>query len=269
MLIVLSPAKALNFTPPDMPVAATTPAMGADIAELAAVTKTLSLRKIKSLMDLSDNLASLNRERFQAFDPAMEDGLQAALAFNGDVYAGLRARELDKRALAYAQNHVRILSGLYGLLRPLDVIQPYRLEMGTALKTKRGKTLYAYWGDKIAKALNTEAKGHRDPTLINAASQEYFGAVDRKTLNVPVIHLRFLEEKDGEAKVLSFFAKRARGAMARFAIDHRIERADDLKAFNADGYAFQPQASSETEWVYSRPQPPPIAQQRLAAKKEL
>jgi len=255
MLIVLSPAKALNFTAPDRAAPMTTPQMAEDIAELAETTSKLTVRQLKSLMDLSDNLASLNRERFQAFDPAMEDGLQAAFAFNGDVYSGLKARELDKKGLAYAQDHIRILSGLYGLLRPLDGIQPYRLEMGTSLKTRRGKTLYAFWGDRIAKALNEHGMGAKDPTLVNAASQEYFGAVDPKALKLPVVNLRFLEEKDGQAKVISFYAKKARGLLARFAIDSRIQKAADLKAFASEGYRFQPQASSETEWVFSRPQP--------------
>ena len=268
MLIVLSPAKALNFTAPSKPVLATTPAMAEDIAELSVTAKKLTVRQLKRLMDLSDNLATLNRERFQAFDPAMEDGVQAAFAFNGDVYSGLKARDLDKKALAWAQDHVRILSGLYGLLRPLDAIQPYRLEMGTSLKTARGKTLYAFWGDRIAQALNAEAAGHKDKTLINAASQEYFGAVDRKALTLPVIDFRFLEEQDGEARIISFYAKKARGLLARYAIDRRIDKAADLKAFDSEGYRFQPQASSETEWVFSRPQPPPISVQRALAKAQ-
>jgi cytoplasmic iron level regulating protein YaaA (DUF328/UPF0246 family) len=257
MLIVLSPAKALNFTAPEKPAPMTTPLMAADIAELAVTAKTLTVRQLKSLMDLSDNLAILNRERFQAFDPAMEDGLQAAFAFNGDVYSGLKARDLDKKGLAYAQDHIRILSGLYGLLKPMDGIQPYRLEMGTSLKTRRGKTLYAFWGDRIANALNEQGRGAKDPTLVNAASQEYFGAVDLKALRLPVVNLRFLEEKDGEAKVISFYAKKARGLLARYAIDHRLERAADLKGFDSEGYRFQAAASTDTEWVFSRPQPPP------------
>ncbi|HEX5378225.1 MAG TPA: peroxide stress protein YaaA [Phenylobacterium sp.] len=268
MLIVLSPAKALNFAAPARPAPMSTPEMAQDIAELSAVAKALTVRQIKGLMDLSDSLALLNRERFQAFDPAMEDGLQAAFAFNGDVYAGLRARELDKKGLAYAQDHIRILSGLYGLLKPLDGIQPYRLEMGTALKTRRGKTLYAFWGDRIAQALNAQAMGARDKTLVNAASQEYFGAVSRKALTLPVVNLRFFEEKDGEARIISFYAKRARGLLARYAIDHRIEKAADLRAFDSDGYRFQAAASSDTEWVFSRPQPPPIAAVRAKAKKD-
>ena len=265
MLIVLSPAKAMNFAAPDKPLPMTTPQMGEDIALLSQATRKLTVAQVKRLMSLSDKLARLNRDRFQAFDPNLEEGLQAALAFNGDVYMGLRARELDRKALAFAQDHVRILSGLYGLLRPLDGIQPYRLEMGTRLKTKRGPSLYAFWGDKVARALNEQAAGHKDPTLVNCASQEYFGVVDLKTLTLPVVTPRFLEEKDGEARVISFFAKRARGAMARYAVDHRITRAADLKAFDADGYRFQPQASTEAEWVFSRPQPPLVSAKAKAA----
>jgi len=262
MLIVISPAKALDFTPPQTAVSMTTPEMAGDIAELAKTTKKLRTSDLKRMMDLSDNLATLNRERFQAFDPAMEDGLQAAFAFNGDVYSGLRARELDKKGLTFAQAHVRILSGLYGVLRPLDAIQPYRLEMGVSLKTQRGKTLYAFWGDRIAKALNEAAAGQKDPTLVNCASQEYFGAVDTKALKLPLVTTKFFEEKDGESKIISFYAKKARGLMARYAIDHRIERAADLRAFDVEGYSFQKSASTDTEWVFSRPQPPPVSAAR-------
>ena len=265
MIIVLSPAKAMNFQPPKQAALMTTPAMVEEISTLAEVTKKLTVRQLKSMMDLSDALATLNRERFQAFDPAMEDGLQAAFAFNGDVYSGLKARELDKKALAYAQDHVRILSGLYGVLRPLDGIQAYRLEMGTSLKTKAGKTLYAFWGDKLAKALNADMHGHKDRTLVNAASQEYFGAVAQKALSYPVINTRFLEEKDGEAKVISFYAKRARGLLARYAIDHRLEKAQDLKAFDSDGYRYVPHLSTEAEWVFSRPQPPPVSAKKASS----
>ena len=257
MLIVLSPAKALDFTRPPVSAPLTAPQLTGETAELAKVTRKLTAADLKRLMSLSDSLAKLNRERFQAFDPAMEDGLQAAFAFNGDVYSGLKARELDKKGLAHAQKHVRILSGLYGLLRPLDAIQPYRLEMGVRIKTKRGGSLYDFWGDRLAKGLNEAARGHKDPTLVNCASQEYFGAVDRGALAIPVVTAKFLEEKDGSAKVISFYAKKARGLMARYAIDNGIDRADDLRAFDYEGYRFQKDASSDAEWVFSRPQPPP------------
>jgi cytoplasmic iron level regulating protein YaaA (DUF328/UPF0246 family) len=257
MLIVISPAKALDFTRPEGAVAMTTPQLGEDVAELAAVAKKLKVSDLKKMMDLSDKLAELNRERFAAFDPTMEDGLQAAFAFNGDVYSGLKARELDKKGLSYAQKHLRILSGLYGLLRPLDAIQPYRLEMGVRIKTKRGASLYDFWGEKISHALNEAAVGHKDKTLVNCASQEYFGSVDRTAIKLPVVTAKFYEEKDGEAKIISFYAKKARGLMARYAIDNRIEKAADLRAFDVEGYRFQASASSETDWVFSRPQPPP------------
>jgi cytoplasmic iron level regulating protein YaaA (DUF328/UPF0246 family) len=265
MLIVLSPAKALDFTAGPETAPLTTPQLADQTAELSKTTRRLTARDLKRLMSLSDNLAKLNRERFQAFDPESEEGLQAAFAFNGDVYAGLKARTLDKKGLAWAQDHVRILSGLYGVLRPLDAIQPYRLEMGTRLKTRRGHSLYDFWGGRIAAALNEAAQGHKDRTLVNCASGEYFGAVDRKALKLPVVTVRFLEEKDGEARMISFFAKKARGLLARYAIDHRIETAADIKGFDCEGYRLVPHLSTDDELTFSRPQPPPVAQMRKAA----
>lgn len=264
MLIVLSPAKALNFDAPPLKAPVTAPELTGDTAELAKVAKKLRAADLKRLMSLSDDLAKLNRDRFQAFDPESEEGLQAAFAFNGDVYQGLRARTLDRKALAWAQDHVRILSGLYGLLRPLDAIQPYRLEMGARLKTKRGQSLYDFWGGTLAERLNEAALGHRDKTLVNCASGEYFGAVDRKALKLPVVTCRFLEAKDGEAKIISFYAKRARGTLARWAIDNRVARAADLKGFDADGYRFDPAQSDAETFTFVRPQPPPPSQQKRA-----
>jgi len=264
MLIVLSPSKALDFTGAPESAPLSLPQLADQTAELAKSTRRLTARDLKRMMSLSDNLAKLNRERFQAFDPNSEEGLQAAFAFNGDVYLGLKARTLDKKALAWAQDHVRILSGLYGLLRPLDAIQPYRLEMGVRLKTRRGQSLYDFWGARISEKLNEEAQGHKDKTLVNCASNEYFGAVDRKALKLPVITAKFLEEKDGEARMLSFFAKKARGLMARYAIDHRIDKAADLRGFDYEGYRFVPGLSTDEEFTFARPQPPPVAQQRRA-----
>jgi cytoplasmic iron level regulating protein YaaA (DUF328/UPF0246 family) len=253
MLMVISPAKSLDFTPPDPHVPATAPAMADDIAELAKVTRKLTKAHLKRLMDISDNLALLNYERFQVFDPEGEDGVQAAMAFDGDVYDGLQARTLDKAGLAFAQRRLRILSGLYGLLRPLDVIQPYRLEMGVRLKTRRGASLYDFWGPRIAKALDEAAEDAGEPVLLNLASQEYFGAVDRKALKLPVVNCHFKELKGEEpAKLISFYAKKARGMMARYAIDHRIDRAEDLKAFTVAGYAFDAAASTAEDWVFVR-----------------
>jgi cytoplasmic iron level regulating protein YaaA (DUF328/UPF0246 family) len=271
MLIVLSPAKALDFTAAPQSIGMTAPELSEHTAELARVAKKLRVVDLKRMMDLSDPLAKLNRERFQTFDTESEEGLQAAFAFNGDVYMGLRARELDRKALAWAQDHVRILSGLYGVLRPLDAIQPYRLEMGVRLKTRRGHSLYDFWGSRVSQALDAALAGHEERTLVNCASQEYFGAVDRQALEAPVVSCRFLEEKDGEARIISFFAKRARGFMARFAIDNRVERVADLRAFDREGYRFVAGLSSEAEFTFARPQPPPpsaqkAAQTRAAAK---
>jgi hypothetical protein len=259
MLMVLSPAKALDFTAPSQVAPLTTPQLLGDIAELAKVTRKLTAADLRRMMSLSDNLATLARERFQAFDPICDDGLQACFAFNGDVYAGLQARDLDRKGLDWAQDHLRILSGLYGVLRPLDAIQPYRLEMGARIKTRRGTSLYDFWGERLSKSLNAAAAGHKDPTLLNLASGEYFGAVDRKALKLPVLSIRFLEEKDGSARIVSFFAKKARGLMARYAIDNRIERVEDLKGFSVAGYSFQSGLSKDGEWTFSRPQPLPVA----------
>ena len=262
MLIVLSPAKSLDFTagPPSAPISL--PQMTDQTAELAKSTRKLRVADLKRMMSLSDSLAQLNRERFQAFDPASEEGVQAAFAFNGDVYSGLKARELDRKALSWAQDHVRILSGLYGVLRPLDAIQPYRLEMGVRLKTRRGQSLYDFWGPRVSEALNAAAQDQGDRTLVNCASGEYFGAVDRKALTLPVLSCRFLEEKDGEARIVSFYAKKARGLMARYAIDNRIERAADLRAFDVAGYRYVADQSSDAEFTFSRPQPEPVASAR-------
>lgn len=258
MLLVLSPAKRLDFSPSplrDLP--ATRPELSAETARLARITRTLKAADLQRLMGISDELAALNVKRFRAFKPRADVGVQAALAFAGDVYVGLRARELDQAALAYAQDHLRILSGLYGVLRPLDRIQPYRLEMGVHLATERGDTLYAFWGDRLSRALNRAARGHADRTLVNLASAEYFGSVERRALKLPLITCHFKQEHDGEVRNLGMFAKHARGLMARYAIDIRAERADQLKGFNREGYSFRPDLSTDADWTFVRPQPPP------------
>lgn len=252
MLMVISPAKSLDFTPAGPGVPATTAAMAPDIAELAKVTRKLRKADLKRLMGISDNLAVLNWERFQAFDPEGEDGVQAAMAFNGDVYAGLEARSLDKAGLNFAQQRLRILSGLYGLLRPLDIIQPYRLEMGTRLKTRRGSSLYDFWGPRISKALNETAEVSGGTALVNLASQEYFGTVDREALTLPVVTCTFKETRAGETKIISFYAKKARGMMARYAIDNRLDRPEGLKDFKTAGYGFDARASTAEEWIFTR-----------------
>jgi uncharacterized protein len=258
MLILLSPAKNLDYSPPETPLPRTAPRLSGDIANLAKVTRKLSRAKIARLMHLSDKLADLNWHRFQAFDPALdgEDTLQAALAFNGDVYQGLDARSLSQDDLDWAQDHLRILSGLYGVLRPLDAIAPYRLEMGTRLKTGRGNSLYDFWGSRLSKSLNDDLPKGPERAVVNLASTEYFGAVDKKSLKARVITCHFKEIKDGEARILSFYAKKARGMMARFAIENRIDQPEGLKAFCAEGYAFDVAASKDDSLVFSRPQPP-------------
>lgn len=253
MLIVLSPAKRLNFAEPANAVAPTQPRLKKDVAALAKTTRDLSRAELRRLMGISEQLADLNHGRFQAFDPESDEGaLPAAFAFAGDVYEGLKARELDAESLNWAQDRLRILSGLYGVLRPLDAIHPYRLEMGTRLRTERGSTLYDFWGDRIARQLNADAQGHADPVLVNLASQEYFGAVDARALTLPVATPQFREIRDGESRIISFFAKKARGLMARWAIDNRIETAADLRGFDLEGYAFDSAASNESDWIFTR-----------------
>ena len=252
MLMVISPAKSLDFTPAAARAPLTTPELKADIAELAKVTRKLKRADLKRLMSISDKLADLNHQRFQAFDPESEDGVQAVIAFDGDVYDGLDARSLDRKGLSWAQDNLRILSGLYGVLRPLDALQPYRLEMGSRLKTRRGASLYDFWGPRISEALNRAADGQADPTLVNLASQEYFAAVQPKALKLPLVTCHFKEVGAEGPRIISFFAKKARGLMARYAIDHRIDQVAGLKDFDTAGYAFQPRLSDETNWTFTR-----------------
>jgi len=258
MLLLLSPAKSLDFSAvPDAP-EVTEPVLMDQVAILSKTTRGLTKPKLKALMDISDDLATLNRERFQAFStaPAPDAVKPAILAFNGDVYRGLDAGSLERRSLDWAQNHVRILSGLYGVLRPYDALQPYRLEMGTQLKTRRGETLYDFWGNRISKALNADLEGDDSPTVINLASKEYFSAVDRKALKARIITCDFKDIKDGKARTLGFFAKYARGLMTRFAAETHAAQAEELKAFNLEGYRFDESLSKPDNWVFSRPQPP-------------
>ena len=253
MLTVISPAKRLDWDPVDM-TSATEPVFQKDAASLARVARKLSSSELQRLMGISESLADLNVARFKAFkrDPGDELVKPAVLAFGGDTYVGLDAGTLNTNDLAYAQGHLRILSGLYGLLRPLDKIQPYRLEMGSRLATRRGSSLYDYWGSRIAKALNAEAEAQGTDILVNCASQEYFGAVDRKALKLQVVEPVFYENKAGVEKIVSFFAKKARGAMARFIVENRISQVANLKEFSADGYRFQPSQSEGDRIVFSR-----------------
>ncbi|WP_136634403.1 peroxide stress protein YaaA [Pseudooceanicola onchidii] len=252
MLIVISPAKRLDWDTRTTEM--TTPRFLDEANSLARTMRGRTLKELKGLMDLSDDLARLNRDRYRDFAdaPTQDDLRPAALAFAGDTYQGLEATTLDPEELDWAQDHLAILSGLYGVLRPLDGIQPYRLEMGSRLKTRRGKNLYEYWGATPAKALKEQADAVGTDTLINCASQEYFGAVDTKKLGLTVITPTFLEEKNGKAKIVSFFAKKARGSMARFVITRRLTDPEGIKDFDLGGYQYDAEASTPDAPVFWR-----------------
>lgn len=255
MLAVLSPAKSLNLDPVEEPLPTTEPALMKDASSLMRTTRNLSQKRIRELMSLSPDLAKLNYERYRSFELPFtpDNALPAALTFNGDVYRGLRARELSEGDLDWAQSHVAILSGLFGVLRPLDLIQPHRLEMGTRLPTRRGKSLYDFWGDRVAKRLAVMLDGHDDPTLVNLASNEYFKAVKRKRLPGPVVEVVFHDWKKGkEPNVISFCAKYARGVMARYIVEQRVDRVDGLRDFAEERYRYQPNASTEDRLVFGR-----------------
>lgn len=249
MLIVVSPAKRLNENP-EASFALTEPAFQAEAEKLAATARGLSQGDIAKLMGISAELSKLNYHRYRNFGQ-MERGA-AALMFDGDTYAGLEAKSLDAEEMGYAAQHLRILSGMYGILRPTDGIEPHRMEMGSRLKNRRGKNLYEYWGTRIADALNAQAEETGSDVLINCASEEYFGAVDRAALKLRVVTPVFKEMRNGEAKIVSFFAKKARGSMARFVIQNRLQDVASLKDFDLGGYAFQPDQSDEDRPVFIR-----------------
>ena len=255
MLTVISPAKRLDWA--DRNVQTTAPNFEAEAQRLAGHARQLTLGKLKSLMDLSDDLARLNRDRFRAFSDAPEPEVTrpAMYAFAGDTYIGLDAASMDAETIDRAQERLRILSGLYGLLRPLDAIQPYRLEMGSRLKTRRGANLYQFWRSDIAKALNAEAETLGTDTIVNCASQEYFGAVDLKALKLNVVTPQFYELKNGRPKIVSFFAKKARGSMARFVIENRVTTIDCLKDFELGGYRFDSASSDGNTLAFHRSEP--------------
>jgi uncharacterized protein len=259
MLILLSPAKTLDYETPPQTAQMSAPRLHAQAAPLIDILRTKSPAQIARLMELSDKLAAVNVARFQSWTAQPTPDLyphaikQAVLAFDGDVYDGLQARALDDDALAFAQKHVRILSGLYGLLRPLDLIQPYRLEMGRPLKNPRGKNLYAYWQKQVTALVNQDAMECGASAVINLASDEYFGAVDKESLAVQVIQPVFEELRPGgNYKVVSFMAKKARGLMARYVIDHGLQDAEMLKHFEVAGYRYAPQVSTALRWVFRR-----------------
>ncbi|MDF3035904.1 MAG: hypothetical protein K0S28_1178 [Paucimonas sp.] len=254
MLIVLSPAKTLDFETPTRISQHSQPEFIAEAEELVLQLARISPSAIGSLMQISEPLAALNAARFASWATvaAPDNARQAMLAFNGDVYEGLRAGTFTTSQIGYAQTHIRILSGLYGLLRPLDLIQPYRLEMGTPLKTSRGNNLYAFWGRLITDALNRELEAHKTRVLVNLASEEYFRSVKASLMDSVIVTPVFEDWKDGRYKVISFFAKRARGLMARYAAQKRLKRAESLKNFDLEGYAFDDSASNDTSWIFRR-----------------
>ncbi len=254
MLFLLSPAKSLDYDTPVGDLPHTQPLFTKQSAELIQLLREYSPQQIAELMELSDQLAGLNVARYQAWSPKFtaKNSRQAVLAFNGDVYDGLDARTLKPEDLAWAQEHVCILSGLYGVLRPLDWMQPYRLEMGTALQNPKGQNLYKFWGTQISDYLNERLQADKTPVVVNLASQEYFKAVDTKALKARVIECVFEDWKGGQYKVISFFAKRARGLMARYAIGKRLATPRQLEKFNLDGYAYEAKASEPDRLVFRR-----------------
>lgn len=256
MLLLLSPAKKLDYDSPVRTELSSQPLFVEQAQALIDILRTQSEDDIAGLMKLSPDLARLNVQRYQEWEPVFDraNARQAVLAFNGDVYEGMAAQDLSDKDLKWAQDHLVLLSGLYGALRPLDLMRPYRLEMGTRLKNPAGSTLYAYWGSRIADYLNLRQEGERDPVVLNLASEEYFKVVDQKVLRARVVQCVFQDEKNGAWKVISFYAKKARGLMARYVIDHRIQKVEDLKAFDSEGYAFQPDLSTEDKLVFRRPE---------------
>ena len=253
MLVIISPAKKLNWDPVSL-TNLTNPSFQKEAVELVDIAKNLSPKKLSDLMKISENLAKLNFDRFNSFESKStnKNAKPAALAFAGDTYAGLEARTLDLESMEYAQTHLRILSGLYGLLRPLDQIQPYRLEMGSKLRTEKGNSLYEFWGDILSKELNDHASKINSQILVNCASNEYFNAIDKRALLLDVVTPVFLENKDGKSKIISFFAKKARGAMARFIIEHKVTTIDGLKDFDSGGYKFNKNDSTKDRIIFER-----------------
>jgi len=250
MLILISPAKTLDYSTPSLK-NHTLPEFQQETKSLVSVLKKKSSQEIGSLMGISENLANLNEERFKTFQKEFnfENSKQALLAFKGDVYTKIDVDNYTESDFEFAQQHLRILSGLYGLLKPLDLIQPYRLEMGTRLENKNGKNLYEFWDKKIAKSINTAAGSS---PIVNLASQEYFKSVDLKTVKNPVINIHFKEFKNDKYQVIGFFAKQARGLMTDFAIKNRITNPTELKLFNLEGYEYSDSLSTQLDWTFVR-----------------
>ncbi len=254
MLIVISPAKKLDYDTPAKTKKFTMPGFLDDSAELISVLRKYSAMDLAELMHLSMNLAELNFDRYYQWkkDYGTEDAKQCLLAFKGDVYAGMDAESFSAKDLDYAQSHLRILSGLYGLLRPLDLMMPYRLEMGTKLENNRGKNLYEFWGDIITDAINKQLKAQKDDILVNLASNEYFKSVKPKQIEGRIITPQFKENKNGSYKMIGIYAKKARGLMSRFILLNRLKDPKDIKAFDYEGYQFNTELTKGDQWVFSR-----------------
>lgn len=254
MLILISPAKTLDYQSPLATTRYTQPELLEYSQQLIGVARQLSAPQIGKLMGISDKLADLNATRFHDWHPEFtpKNARQAILAFKGDVYTGLQAETFDEADFDFAQQHLRMLSGLYGVLRPLDLMQPYRLEMGIKLENARGKDLYQFWGETITDTLNQALKAQGDDVVINLASDEYFRSVKTKRLQGQIIKPVFLDEKNGQFKVISFYAKKARGLMSRYIIEKRLTQPDQLTRFDSDGYFFDADASDKGEMVFKR-----------------
>ncbi len=256
MLTVISPAKTLDFDTPTVTDAYTQPAHLTQSRKLIRRLRQLSAADISKMMSVSGNLAELNQQRYKQWKTPFkpENARQALFAFKGDVYLGLDAYSMAPEDVEFAQDHLRILSGLYGLLRPLDLMQAYRLEMGTRLDTEQGSNLYQFWDDRITKSLNQELKQSDSKTLINLASGEYFKSIRPKQLKAEIITPAFKEYRDGQYKFIQFFAKQARGLMTRYLIDKKIDQPAALKGFDYAGYSYRPELSDDHEWVFTRRQ---------------
>ncbi len=256
MLIVVSPAKTLDFETKPKSSIHTNPDFIEDAQELISQLKKFKSEDVIELMGVSEKIADLNVERFKQWQKPFttDNAKQAVLAFKGDVYTGLDAETMKANDFKFAQKHLRILSGLYGLLRPMDLMQPYRLEMGKKLETKRGKNLYQFWGEQITDALNSQLKSLKSDVLINLASNEYFKSIKPKLLDAEIITPAFKDYKNGDYKMISFFAKKARGMLSRYIIDNRITNAEDIKSFDVDGYTFNSKMTDGNIWTFTRKQ---------------
>ena len=256
MLAILSPAKSLDYESPLVTKKFSEPSFVAESEQLIDSLRTFTPGELSTLMGISDNLAELNHRRYAEWQPEFSNGdaRPAVLAFKGDVYLGLEGPTLKERDFTWAQKHIRILSGLHGILKPLDRIRPYRLEMGTRLRTATGENLYEFWGSKVTEALNNAIKEQGDNLLINLASDEYYGVLQPTDINARIIKVHFREWKNGQYKFLSFFAKKARGSMARYMIDQRVKSLKALRSFDYDGYTFNNELSSGDDWVFTRKQ---------------